>query len=232
MGFPVKSKMMRFIVTVSCLIAVITTSISIGCGSTGTKRIALPATLSELTLVQMWDELVKATGVQEQTIRLEYFRLQSDNKGVLESGSFQFKGMNAQEKIKYYSVSVGASANGQGVMIWGYWDTDAAHYSADSSYNPRRHLEELDKIGLDIIDPGYYGFSIMLSIEPGGWSVSHEYFDIYHLKDGALTPLKNIGFGRNLPAGRIMIWNGFQPSDIWFITEDINRASTVEYLEP
>jgi len=54
MRFPVKSKLMETLAMVSCLVAVLMTS-SVGCGKTEDK-IIIPTTLSELSLVQVWDK--------------------------------------------------------------------------------------------------------------------------------------------------------------------------------
>ena len=57
---------------------------------------------------------------------------------------------------------------------------------------------------------------------------------LYRLKDGKLTPLKQVKFNTDQTCGRINVGKSsrgnipFQPLQIWFLSEDLVKAEIVE----
>lgn len=222
MRFPVKPKLTKTMATASCLVMILMTSVSLGCSKT---ELTFPTSLSELSLVQMWDKVLEVTDVIDQTADLQSLSLHAGETGTLELLSFQFYGMNANGKAKIYQLDV----NQTGKSFWFSWDSDT-DILTNSSNHPLIYFEELDKVGLGTIDPEEDGFSIWLDFQRGSLRYSHANVNTYHLKNGALTPLKEIVFSTNMYFGTIMVSKP-AVTQFWFVTSDIGKATTVEYLE-
>lgn len=238
MRFPVKSKVIKTLAMILCLIAILMTSISFACENTDDEinKVSIPTVLNEQTLVKLWDKVLEITDVQPQTINLNLFRLEADKTSV-QSLLFQFYGIDTKGKAKLYQAEL-YSEHSEGELVSFFWDIDTTISDALPSNNPIRYFEELDKVGFSTISTELGvedgGFLIMLDFQSGNFGISHEYFDIYDMNDGQLTPLNKIIFYTNLSVGRLMLsklTNGSsQKSEFWFIAEDVEKATTLEYL--
>lgn len=226
------SKTMRIILAISCLLTVLMMSISLGCENTEDeiKKIPVPTSLSKLSLVQVWDQLVEATNIQEQTASLQSFSLIVGNDGKARGGFFfEFCGVDDNGKLKYFHAEFLLARGELGEYSFDL-DTFPASYSTLN--HPLRYFEELDKVGLGSIEPGPDHLWMMIDFQWGSFGYSHEYvdtYDIYRLEDGNLIPIDKISFRTNTPVGTIQFFRGNNNAQFWFITSDIEKADTVEY---
>ena len=219
MRFPVSSKMTKTITTVICLAVVLIVS-AIGCGKK--EDVVFPTALSELSLVQVWNTVTEITKVQEQTVELRWLSLSLTNKSTLDFLIFDFYGLNANGKTKYYQASVGP----RGKLIWYSEDLDKT-VSDISPNNPLIYFEELDKVGLATINPE----NISVEFRAGAFGYNNAYSNtIYQLEDGNLIPLKEIIFHTDTPFSAIEVYYNRTKTQTWFLTRDIGLAASVEYL--
>ncbi len=201
--------------------------------------------VDELSLVGMWDEVVKVSGIQEQDAYLHSFRLDTDYEGRVYISDFVFKTRNNESDWTLYGVRFD-NENGEFLINTG----KAANNR--STYNPRVLFAEIDKLGLAELQSTSSSFSIKLQPEyysPPPYSEENGYFEytaspdllLYRLADGELTPLKyvKIGYDQSYLSVRVqrIMWSSKssgltgpaqQPPEIWFLAGDIDKAEMVE----
>ena len=118
-------------------------------------------------------------------------------------------------------------------------------------------FEEIDKVGLDSLDTGEHGLFVRISFG-GSARYTSQNMDIFHVENGNLQPLEELIFHVPYPLCDISIEKLLTPAtegsatvstvvsttiatgsasfgskrcQQWFLSEDINSADTVKYLE-
>ncbi len=250
-GEKVKKSFLKKVVSITlCLTSMLALFVLPGCTK---EKPIIPQTLNELSLTDMWSEVAEAADIQEPTAELETLYLRADENGSLESLYFQFRGRNMAGIPCIYFAEMG---RGGRIDI-----RELESNSVSLSAHPMAAFTEVDKIGLASLEPWAAGLSMRISYQGGDVGYRHAYTNIYHLKDGELLPLKQVIFHTNVywctisifqdakyetnDAGRtlkvrvnpeatsdyIVIPLEERTSQKWFLSEDLDRAETVEYLE-
>lgn len=223
MKYLVKLKAMKTIIAVSCLTLLLTMNTLLGCGKTE-AQLTFPTAIDELSLVQVGEELLEKIDCQEVTTDLRYMSLRVTDIATLELLSFAFYGTNDEGKPKYYHVDV----TPRGELWWYSYDLDTNALS-ETLNNPLEYFEELDNVGLANIGSNGSGYSILIGFQWGDFGDNHDYFNIYHLKEGELIPLSEIIFHTDIPVGTITVYKS-GVAELWFITSDVDKATVVDYL--
>ncbi|MBN2238402.1 MAG: hypothetical protein JW712_01405 [Dehalococcoidales bacterium] len=215
------------------LLVVLMTGLISGC--TG-KESSLSISRNDFTFSSTWDEILRITGVEESTVRLDSYELKVRETGI-QGLSVQFLAGNGSGQPFMYYVQM----DKHGVFTHdvyessGYWD----------EYNPRTIFNELDRYGLPAIAAG--ADSTGIRIRPADTERTYEIDDIFLLENGILTPLRRVSFGREASWAGIEVFR-YYPDDFgtgpliidslrvlpwqtWFVSEDLDNAETVDYLE-
>jgi len=206
-----------------------------------------PENVNELSLVQMWDEVVKIIGIKEQTTYLDQFVLDvSYQNGKINTLRFTCYVINNEPEWTHYFIGFDEDRG----LRWQSDETQevSSEFNILLTYNPRIVFVELDKIGFSNVQSTSSGFSIRVEKEydhafsnddAPGWLISH-------LKDGQLIPLKYIKLSSNHsslpvwidrgqrqkpPASPVPLDSDYVQTEIWFLSEDVARAETVEYFQ-
>ncbi len=233
----------RILTLVCSLAAVLVIAPLPGC-SRNDAPMKRPDNVSVLSLVQMWDEVVKIIGIQEQTANLDEFVLDvSYQNGKINTLWFTCYVTNNGPDWTHYFISFdeGRTLRWQSDKTQGV----SSEFNILLTYNPRIVFAELDKIGFSRVQSTSSGFSVRVEQEydrtysnddAPGWLLSH-------LKDGQLIPLKYIKLSSDHSSLPVWIGRGqrqkppvppdseYVQTEIWFLSEDINKAEVVEYLE-
>lgn len=242
-----KSKIM----TILCLIALVLVTIMPGCSGTKiTTTGELPQSLDRLSLTEMWSAVAEAADIQEPTAELGDFRLRADENGGIDLLSFNFLGRNKEGVPCIYFADMGQKGK-----------IDIREYEGEPesiSAHPMIVFAEIDKLGLASLEPGESGLSMEICVQGGDVGYSYDYSDIYHLEDGNLRQLEEIVFHSETPWRTIGVYRlspletittedgqtvtqatavaappppGERTSQIWFLSEGVNKADIVEYLQ-
>lgn len=227
-----RKKIMKAIALFLILTAVLLTSLP-GCGEEGTPEatISVPTSLSELSLVQLWDKLMEGTDFRDDTISLESFSVTADNDSQLTRLSLEIYAIDEKVKIKYFRADLSL---GKGEMRWYSYDTDTFPASYSTLKHPLAYFEELDNLGLGAIEQQYGDFTLLLEVGWGEFSLNNKYVPLYYLHDGLLTPLKEVAFDNTgIGYGIVTFFEHGSGSWTarWLIVDDISKASTLEYLK-
>jgi hypothetical protein len=229
------------IITILCLIALVLVTIMLGCSGTKiTTTDELPQNLDELSLTEAWSAVAGVADIQEPTAELGDFRLRADENGGIDLLSFNFLGRNKEGVPCIYFADMGQEGK-----------IDIREYEGESesfSAHPMTVFTEIDKLGL----------AMEICSQGGDVGYSYDYSDIYHLEDGALRKLEEIVFHSETPWCTIGVYKlspletittedgrtltqattvaappppGERTSQIWFLSEGVNKAEVVEYLE-
>jgi len=217
------------------------------------EKVMIPQDLDGLSLVQMWEKVSAKIDVQKGGEEMESFRLHANGVRQVDSLSFVFHGFNQKGRPEVYFVSM----NAHGEMNWYSYVSDLVN----PTRHPLKVFEEIDKIGLASLESGDAGLSMHVEFQSGDVGYRNQYGNIYHLEGGTLKPLDEIIFHSQYPwctttvfklspnetvitrdgqiiaqASTAVRINGVVPpeertSQIWFLSEDINKAEVVEYLD-
>jgi len=235
-----------------CLVLIGAIALIPGCSGTGIKTTReLPQSLDELSLTEMWNAVADVTDVQESMAELGSFNLRADEDGGIDSLYFDFRGRNKEGRPYIYFAEMG----GEGKIDI---RENESKNSVSLSAHPMTVFAEIDKVGLDSLEPGEAGFAMEISFQEGDVGYSYDYSDIYHLEDGALRQLEEIIFHSETPWCTIGVYKlsplettttedgqtvaqattvagpvppGERTSQIWFLSDGIKKAEVVEYLE-
>ena len=234
----------RIITLVCSLAAVLVIALLPGC-SRDNAPMKIPENVNELSLVQMWDEVVKIIGIQEQTAYLDEFVLDvSYQNGKINTLWFTCYVTNNGPDWTHYFIGFDEGRRLQ-------WQSDEtqgvpSEFNMRLIYNPRILFAELDKIGFSYVQTTSSGFSVHAQqTRKSTFSIDSPIAIPYHLKDGKLIPLKLITLNSEQLSMPIWVGRGqrqkppeppvppdseYVQTEIWFLSEDINNAETVEYL--
>ncbi|MBN1188943.1 MAG: hypothetical protein JXA46_04260 [Dehalococcoidales bacterium] len=206
----------------------------------------VPHHLNALTLTDLWDAVVSATDIQDATAELSRFNLRADAGGNIQSIYFTFSGINRGGKPCLYFANLGSNDR---IDIIQY-ETDSLSHVRDR--HPMEIFEEIDRISLDSVKRGSEGLTIRIHSTWGDIGFSSKYGDIYEVDNGYLRPLRELHYHTNSPVCQIVFFemteaavSGQQTSVVyvtgpvpvtsrnsqtWFLSEDVNRANSMEYL--
>lgn len=232
-----------------CLALILVITILPGCAK---EKVSITQDLDKLSLVGMWETVSATIDVQKGGEELESLKLHSNGNRQVDSLSFIFHGFNQKGRPEVYFVSM----NSHGEMDWYSYESD----SVNPTLHPLKVFEEIDRLDLASLESGDAGLSINVGFQSGDIGYRNEYGNIYHLEGGILKPLDEIIFHSKYPWCTISIFklspnetiitedgqtisqastvarvNGTVPPEertfqIMFLSEDINKAVTVEYL--
>jgi hypothetical protein len=243
MNFPTKLK----IIMVLCIVPIIAIFTMPGCA--GTKA-AVPHKLDELSLVDMWNAVANQVDLQEQGAELESLYLHSDTDRNVNTLYFKFQGYTEKGRAHVYNASIYGKSE-MNIQANGI-------SSVQPTRHPFKIFEEIDTLGIASLETGEEGMSMLIDFQYGDIGYSYDNLDIYHLDNGTLLPLKEIIFHSSYPWCTVSVFKLVpnetvitedgrtiarattaaapvppeeRTSQIWFIGEDINKATTVEYLK-
>lgn len=238
---------------ISCLITVFAVAVLPGCS--GTKIAVtreLPQELDKLSLTEMWNVVAETADLQEQGAELGYLYLRADADGNVDSLYLNFAGWNEKGRPCIYFAELGR----KGKIDIREYETN----SVSAAKHPLKVFEEIDKLGLASLEPGERGLVLQINFQSGDVGYSYNYLNLYQLEGGELLPLNEIVFHSNYPWCTISVFKlgpvdsdmvtdngsvisstvttapgpitpGERTSQMWFLSEDINKAEIVEYLE-
>ncbi len=233
------------VITILCLIALIVAMP--GCSGTKvTVTRELPQKLDKLSLTEMWNVVADTADIQERSAELGEMHLRTGADGGVDSLYFTFQGRNEKGIPCIYFAEMGREGK---IDIREYEDEPVL-----LSAHPMTVFAEIDKLGLASMEPGEAGLSLQLGFQYGDIGYSYDHLDLYHLEDGELIPLKEIVFHSRDPWCTVSVFElypvaveegsmassvktapgpvrpGERTSQIWFLSEDVNKAEIVEYL--
>jgi len=227
------------VITILCLIVLIV--VMPGCSGTKVKVTReLPRELDKLSLTEMWDVVADTADIQERSAELGSFQLRADKNGGVDSLYFDFRGRNKEGVPCIYFAEMGQ----EGKIDIRENEANPVSFSA----HPMTVFTEIDKLGLASLERGEAGLSLQIGFQWGDIGYSYDHVDLYHLDSGELLPLQEIVFHSRDPWCTISVFKlypvdteegsmassvttGESTSQTWFLSEDLNRAETVEYLE-
>jgi len=246
--------MKKYFVYCTIALVVLLATVLPGCSDTNiTTTGELPRNLDELSLTEMWSAVADTADIQDGSAELGSFNLRADENGGIASLYFDFRGRNAEGIPCLYFAEMGR----EGKIDIREHETNPVSLSA----HPMAVFTELDKLGLDSLERGEAGLSMQISFQGGDVGYRNAYTDIYHLANGELLPLKQVIFHTDVFFCTISIFQNTKhegnetermatvrvdpeaaaddivvpleerTSQIWFLSEGIERAEIVEYLE-
>ncbi len=219
-------KRLKVIAIILSVVAVLTITFLPGCT---TERVTIPQNLDELSVVKIWDTVAKVTNVQNDSGELESFRLLIDENGKIDSLTYIF-----HEDLKAYRVDI----DSKGELDWNSYQN-----KLPATRHPIEVLSEIDKVRFTSLKTGEAGLLLQADFSFNNVGYSNDYLNIYQLENGNLIPLKEIIFN-GTPYCVISVYqrtsNGLgttattaargerTSTEIWFLTQDVNRAKIVE----
>jgi heat shock protein HslJ len=218
---------------VLCIATLLIISVLPGCTK---ERIPIPQQLSELSLVKIWQSVEGATGVQNNAVELESFRLLTDTEGKISGITFRLQEDNRQGKSNGLQIEI----DSQGKL-----NQHSYQSKIPDTRHPLEVLSELDRIQLSSVFPEAKEWWLQADFQFSGMGYGNDNLNIYHLSNGQLLPLKEVVF-QQTPFCVISMIPRTDAGDtspttasrderpltqIWFLSEDINQAERVEYLE-
>lgn len=195
-----------------------------GCGDAViTTTSEFDPNMNELSLLELWDMIANSTDIQEQTAEMGTFHMDCNDNCSMDHLYFTFGGRNSEGRPCIYFADFNHESK-----------IDIRSYEVDS-FPVKRHpalvFEEIDKLGLDSLNPSDEGMTIHISFMSGDVGYGNDYLNIFHLENGALMPLDEIIYHSQVPWCTISVYH-LVPNDrteTWFLSEDISLAETVIY---
>ncbi len=242
-----KSFIPKVLMIALCLITLFSIALVQGCTK---EKVIIPQGLDELSLSQVWEKVSATIDVQKGGEELESLRLHANQDRQVDSLSFTFHGFNQKGRPEIYFVSM----NSRGEMDWYSYESN----QVNPTLHPLKVFEEIDKLRLASLESGDAGLAMNIGFQSGDVGYRYAYSDIYHLEGGVLRQLDEIVFHSRTPWCTIGIFKLSSPetivtgdgrtvtqattvagpvppskrtSQIWFLSEDINKAEIVEYLD-
>ncbi len=238
-----RTKPIKILVSILCLLVVITAGVLAGCQ----PKITVPMTLDEFSLTDLWEKTVAITDVQEISAQLDSFWLRVEADGSTRVQYLTFYGQNEKGRPTLYLVNT----NTEGELRY---DAFEQNFSMTTRH-PLDVFTEIDKLGLPLIPQGDDGCGLRVGFEDGSYSghYSDDIVTICELNDGELLPLEEINFASGLPWATITVSpmyiveegvdedghsfkhsstnvDGQSMEQLWFLAADMSKAESVEYL--
>jgi hypothetical protein len=202
----------------------------------------IPRQLDQFSMADMWAKVAQATDLQKETAGLGSLHLTIDETGVIKSLYFDFNGRSKNGRTCLYF----ASLNYKNKIVILKYETDSVRLSK----NPQSVFSEIDKVGLASIERGDEGLTVHIDFQWGDIGFNHDYLDAYQLQDGNLLPLEELIFHTGDPICVISLFKNYvtegttsitvlagpvppgeRTSQIWFLSEDINKAEMIKYID-
>jgi hypothetical protein len=242
-----KPALQKIIVIAFCLTAMLSVLVTSGC----TKDTAtVPQTLDELSLVNIWEGVASSIDLQEQGAEFDSLYLHSDRDRKVDTLYFTFEGYTEKGRAHVYTASMNSKDE---INIR---TNEIA--SIQPTQHPLKIFEQIDRLGMASLKTGDEGLSLQIGFQQGDIGYSYDNLDIYHLDNGTLLPLKEIIFHSSYPWCTVSVYElvpnetiitrdghtiaqattvsapvppDERTSQIWFLGDDINKATTIEYME-
>lgn len=171
--------------------------------------------LENAKLSDFWSAVVKAANVQNETANLEWLRLKVED-GKIHLLHLEFNGNGVDGRKRVYFVDVDSTGR---VRI-----NSGTVEQSISTRHPTKVFRELDALGLYSIGSSY---TLSVDFEWGDIGFDSTVTPLYLLENGELKPLRGVVFHTDWPVCEIAVCkNG---CEVWFIREDLSRASEVVF---
>jgi hypothetical protein len=233
-----KSMQSKLKVIILCFMAIFIIVSLPGCA----PKVTVPVELSGFSLVNVWNLMEKAAGVQHGGEHLIALHLYAGADGTVSSMDYSFFGWDSKGTSKTYFVDM----NPRGQIKW------YSNVTKDVFYQTQALpvFTEIDKLGLSSIPLGTAGMEMNIEFQGGDVTYSAEHVKISELNDGTLQPLKQVDFRTetmwctisvssmfrdNNDSGSVTRAsstnaNGHFTAQIWFSSGELAKAENVEYL--
>ncbi len=215
------------------LCIVLTLVFLLGCSKDNTL---ISPKIDELSLADMWSAVMQTTGVQEpDNAYLESMKLRARD-GKIQHLDFAFY-TSDESGVTMYNIFF----NEKGKLDW-FSGQIKNGGNMPLSLNPEIVFAQIDRFGLINIRPDVSGFTIEVRKQTNVQFIDG-LFPLYHLEDGKLAPLALVKLSSDRPGLPIQIgsiartvpreniYETYTLPEYWFLSEDLERAETVEYLE-
>jgi hypothetical protein len=199
-----------------------------------------PATLS---LKRAWDTVADELDLQAQSAELKSFRLHIGKAGKVDSFSFEFSAYDTKGRAAHYQVSM----DQKGLL---HWESAPQAQQVALTIHPKRVFYEIDRVGLGTLTTGDEGLALQAELISGSVSYDYEHADIYHAENGNLRLLDKISFRSSqtwcpihvfqlnssstgkttTPPNSEPVPSGQRTSQIWFLNEAVQMATSVSYI--
>ena len=220
---------MKKLALVSILMLVLIPTILAGCTPSGGGG-TVPTNLREFSFTDMWNKVVNATGVNDETAHLFDFTLHIGKNGSVDALYFNFCTDDGIGKL--YNVNIDTTG---GIRTQTY--TGGVDALSQKTMSPRYFFDALDKADLsEMFDANTTTYILARSYSGDIGYGSNEYADLCLLDEGRLTPLKEVIFHSNIPWVPIEIYNmtdtvaGASIGETWFLPQDLVKATVIVYL--
>lgn len=209
-----------------------------GCSS---PAISVSSRIDDLSLTEVWHQVVGVIDIREDSARLDTFNLATDADGEIQRLSLKFFGYDSEGSPKFFSAELNSDSM---LVVRTLVTTSVLEYR-----HPLGILAELDALDIAALEAGDGGLSIQIRFQRNAISYGYENTDVFHLSDGKLRQLDRIRFSNDYYTCTIEYFQ-LQKSDsgiyttppaplppnertgqTWFLTEDIHRAVEVLYLD-
>ena len=225
-------------VIILCLLAIIMIASLPGCA----LKVTVPVELSGFSMLNVWNLMEKAAGVQRDGGHLISLHLYAGADGTISSMDYSFFGWDSKGTSKIYFVDM----NPRGQMKW-YSNVTKEVFSHTETLPV---FTEIDKLGLASIPLGTAGMEMNIEFQSGSITYSADHLKIYELKEGTLQPLKQVDFRTENMWCTISISSMFKDindsgtvtrasntdpgghftTQIWFSSGELAKVAKVEYL--
>ncbi len=160
-----------------------------GCDDTKiTTTPEINPSIIELSLLDLWDMITDSTDIQEPSAQMDMFNLRCNKDGHLEHLYFTFYGRNSQG-IPYAYIADLGGANRIYIRA-NEVDNDVV------KRHPAEVFGKIDKRGLDSLETGDEGLSLMISFVWG--DVGYGSTGVYQLENGELKQIEEVIFHSNI----------------------------------
>ncbi|MDV2988912.1 MAG: hypothetical protein P3T54_01945 [Dehalogenimonas sp.] len=208
-----------------------------GCAN---PSVAVSSHIDDLDLTGVWHQVVDVIDVQEETARLDTFNLLTDADGDIQKLSLKFYGYDTDGSPKFYSAEMNSAGQ---LVVKTLVTTSVLEYR-----HPLGILAELDAVGIAALERGDGGLAVQIRFQRNDIGYTYDYVDVFHLAHGHLRQLELIRLSSNYYSCTIEYFRlqksdsginttppmpvppGERTGQVWFLTEDINRATDVVYL--
>jgi hypothetical protein len=213
-----------------CLAVLLTGFILPGCGG---NKVSLPSNLDKLSLVDTWNQVAATAGIKDKSVELDSFRLMVDETGKVLGLDYHFHD-SSSAKVKNYSVEVNADGSLQQHSFQGL---------SPSTTTPLYVFAELDAVKLAALRQANMGLELQADFQLGSVGYDCQNVNIFQLDNGDRIPLNKVTFNGDrfcviylyqlTPGSTGMettaLDKGKSTTQIWFFTDDINQAASVDY---
>ena len=210
----------------------------IGCNAPGVLSKSNDSSESRRVIIgSNLDTVAKATHVQNDLVELQSFRLLTGKDKQIDSLTFIFLENDTNGRAKAYQVEI----NSTGKLDWHSYKSEFP-----ATMHPIEIFTEIDKFNLASLKTGEGGLELQVDFNFSNTGYGSDFMNLYELENGNLLPLKEIVF-RGTPvcvisvfqlqknqsgSTEVTVTRGEIPTtQIWFLSEDMSKAETVEYLQ-